>query len=100
VGIELYWRTGADEEKHTCPRCGAPFLPVRFIHDLKQTLHAVGEDYCVPPATMSPAEFARLPAEKLPTSVTWWQDFCPECKRVMRAEATLGALGSGGNKFL
>ncbi|HEX8982014.1 MAG TPA: hypothetical protein VF792_04535 [Ktedonobacterales bacterium] len=100
VGIELYWRTGADEEKHTCPRCGSPFLPARFIADLKQTLHAVGEDYCVPPPTMGPAEFARLPEAKLPTSVTWWQDFCPECKRVMRAEATLGALGAGGNRFL
>lgn len=100
VGIELYWRTGEDEVKHTCPRCGTPFLPARFIADLKQTLHAVGEDYCVPPPAMSPEDFATLPGASLPTSVTWWQDFCPECKRVMRAEANLGALGGGGNRFL
>ncbi len=100
VGIELYWRTGRDGEKHACPRCGAAFLPTQFITDLKKTLHAVGEDYCVPPSSMAPEEFARLPAASLPTSVTWWQDFCPECKRVMRAEANLGALGGDGNRFL
>lgn len=85
VGIELYWRTGADEAKHNCPRCGLPFLPARFIADLKQTLHAVGEDYCVPPPEMGPAELARIPDAELPVRVTWWQDFCPECKRIMRA---------------
>ncbi|HEX9038158.1 MAG TPA: hypothetical protein VF808_14330 [Ktedonobacterales bacterium] len=100
VGIELYWRTGDDEAHHTCPRCGAQFLPARFIADLKQTLHTVGEDYCVPPPEMGPAEFARIPEAELPTRVTWWQDFCPECKRVMRAEANLGAIGADGNRFL
>ena len=30
----------------------------------------------------------------------WWQDLCPTCKRVMRAQANLAALGRGGNQFL
>src|SRR5579883_3235554 len=101
VGIELYWRTGEGTEMQTCARCGAEFAPARFIADLKKTLYDVGENYAMqpgpagaaPPAT---SEEARAAA----TSGIWWQDLCPECKRIMRAQANLAALGRGGNQFL
>src|SRR6185437_3478800 len=38
VGIELYWRASEDSAQRNCPRCGQPFDPARFIHDLKLTL--------------------------------------------------------------
>ena len=115
VGIELYWRTGADTELAACKRCGRKFLPLRFVTDLKRTLYSVGENYAVQsPAKTSQAVKTTETAPALPgseapgtppetaaaTSMAWWQDFCPECKRVMRAEANLAALGRRGNQFL
>jgi hypothetical protein len=38
--------------------------------------------------------------EERTTDKLWWQDLCPTCKRVMRAQANLAALGQGGNRFL
>jgi hypothetical protein len=107
VGIELYWRTGADTPAHTCPRCGAAFIPARFVHDLKRTLAAVGEDYAVRDLPRAGATAATTPAMSSapapaasPDEQVWWQDFCPACKRILRAEANLTALGRGGNQFL
>ncbi len=102
VGIELYWRTGEGSEMQKCARCGQEFAPVRFIQDLKKTLIEVGENYTIRPA---PAESAgrtqpEAPAQASPTSGLWWQDLCPACKRVVRAQANLAALGRGGNQFL
>jgi hypothetical protein len=34
------------------------------------------------------------------TSKLWWQDLCPSCKRVLRGQANLAALGREGNQFL
>ena len=102
VGIELYWRTGEDSEQHTCPRCGEPFAPERFIRDLKRTTYDIGQNYAVTPAASQlPAGTPResIPRERA-TSAKWWQDFCPDCKRIMRAEANLAALGRDGNQFL
>ena len=97
VGIELYWRTGEDSEPHTCPRCGEPFAPARFIGDLKKTLHDIGQNYAV--NSGDPHARATAPDE-LATSMTWWQDFCPDCKRVMRGMANLAAIDPEGNRFL
>jgi hypothetical protein len=91
VGIELYWRTGKDGPQHACPRCGQQFAPVRFVGDLKRTLASIGQDYSVTGQRDSQSETA---------SQTWWQDFCPDCKRVMRGEANMAALGRNGNRFL
>jgi hypothetical protein len=112
VGIELYWRTGEKTAMQCCARCGEEFAPVRFIQDLKKTLYEVGENYTIRQAAM-PAGEARptgetglaLEAEAASdveeaTSTTWWQDLCPTCKRVMRAQANLAALGGEGNRFL
>jgi hypothetical protein len=101
VGIELYWRTGADSEQRLCPRCGEPFAPARFITDLKRTTYDIGQDYAItrgPPEDLSGADPSA--ARTAATAPTWWQDFCPACKRVMRGEANLAALGRDGNRFL
>ncbi|MBF6589069.1 MAG: hypothetical protein IVW57_00890 [Ktedonobacterales bacterium] len=97
VGIELYWRTGEDSEPRHCPRCDAPFAPARFIADLKRTAFDIGQDYSV---TASQPQAARAATREEATSGTWWQDFCPDCKRILRGEATLAALGNEGNRFL
>ncbi|HET9922346.1 MAG TPA: hypothetical protein VFQ30_21115 [Ktedonobacteraceae bacterium] len=104
VGIELYWRTGESTEMQHCARCGEAFAPIRFVQDLKKTLYEVDENYTVrtdmtvqqeqPPSPVQSAAEART------TDMLWWQDFCPRCKRVMRAQANLSALGRDGNQFL
>ena len=98
VGVELYWRTGDDATQRECPRCGQPFAPARFVHDLKRTLYDIGQNYAVsedaPPTTENPAE------REAATKGVWWQDFCPDCKRVMRGQANMMALGGEGNRFL
>jgi hypothetical protein len=101
VGIELYWRTGEDGEQHACPRCGQAFAPARFVRDLKRTLYDIGENYAVRQTaeTAETAETENAPREAA-TATSWWQDFCPDCKRVMRGQATLAALGRDGNRFL
>ncbi len=108
VGIELYWRTGEQTQQQRCARCNEEFAPVRFIQDLKHTLYEVGENYTIrntppslpdisadgPPIRRSSAE------EEQATRMLWWQDLCPTCKRVMRGQANLAALGRDGNQFL
>jgi len=96
VGIELYWRTGEDSTQHVCPRCGEAFAPARFIGDLKRTLYDVGQEYHV--TGSSATKLGNGEAGN--TDGVWWQDFCPDCKRVMRGAANLAALGREGNQFL
>src|SRR5579884_2753640 len=93
VGMQLYWRTGEDTEMQHCARCGEPFAPVRFIQDLKKTLYNVSENYTVSetPAPVSPQSQSNAREDRA-TSRLWWQDFCPSCKRIMRAQANLAAL--------
>lgn len=103
VGMQLYWRTGEHTEMQRCPRCGQNFAPVRFIQDLKKTLYDVGENYTISemaaPQQSTESKSTDV-AEQKATNVLWWQDFCPVCKRQMRAQANLAALGRGGNRFL
>lgn len=99
VGIELYWRVGEDSASHACPRCGQAFAPALFIGDLKRTLGDIGQDYAV--TAQRPAQAAtQTGAQASAEQFTWWQDFCPDCKRIMRGEANLAALGRDGNQFL
>jgi hypothetical protein len=97
VGVELYWQTGEGSEQHSCPRCGAAFVPARFIGDLKRTLYDVGQYYAVTASAPDSAE--QVPREAA-VATTWWHDFCPDCKRVLRGMANLAALGRDGNQFL
>jgi MFS family permease len=101
VGIELYWRTGESTEMQRCARCGEEFAPVRFIQDLKKTLHNVGEDYVLREAPVEVEGVHPGNNDEHPVvTQLWWQDLCPTCKRVMRGQANLAALGRGGNRFL
>src|SRR6266568_7701243 len=110
VGIELYWRTGEGTEMQRCARCGEEFAPVRFIQDLKKTLQDVGENYSLqgtaapvlagehvqPRAGVVEETVGAGDQSPASTGSLWWQDLCPTCKRVMRAQANLAALGRGG----
>jgi len=107
VGIELYWRTGENTTQQKCARCGEEFAPARFIQDLKRTLYEVGEDYTIRDAPSQPfgvpedePPVKSTAAEEQAVSKLWWQDICPSCKRIMRAQANLAALGGDGNQFL
>lgn len=107
VGIELYWRTGENTTQQRCARCGEEFAPARFIQDLKRTLYEVGENYTIrekPPEPFGvPGDdppVKGIPAEEEATGKLWWQDLCPSCKRIMRGQANLAALGREGNRFL
>jgi hypothetical protein len=100
VGIELYWQTGEGTEMQKCARCGREFAPVRFIQDLKKTLSEVGENYTIRAAPAQPDGQAQSANETKLANVVWWQDFCPDCKRVVRAQGNLAALGRQGNQFL
>jgi hypothetical protein len=107
VGIELYWRTGEHTTQQRCARCGEEFAPARFIQDLKRTLYEVGENYTIGDAPSQPfgvpedePPVKSTPAEEQAISKLWWQDLCPSCKRIMRAQANLAALGRDGNQFL
>ena len=98
VGVELYWRTGDDATQRECPRCGQPFAPARFVADLKRTLYDIGQNYAVSEQE-TPTSADRSEREAA-TGGVWWQDFCPDCKRIMRGQANLAALGGEGNRFL
>lgn len=107
VGIELYWRTGQETTQQRCARCGEEFAPARFIQDLKRTLYETGEDYTIseaPVRSLGVAEekppVTSSPQEEQVIGKLWWQDLCPSCKRVMRAQANFAALGREGNQFL
>lgn len=107
VGIELYWRTGEDTTQQRCARCGEEFAPARFIQDLKRTLYEVGEDYTIRNTLIRPRTLAgddppvkSTPEVEQATQTLWWQDMCPSCKRILRGQANLAALGGEGNRFL
>ena len=98
VGVELYWRTGDDATQRECPRCGQPFAPARFVADLKRTLYDIGQNYAVSEQETPTSEDRS--GREAATGGVWWQDFCPDCKRIMRGQANLAALGGEGNRFL
>lgn len=102
VGIELYWHTGENSAMQRCARCKEEFAPVRFIQDLKRTLYEVGENYTLKENTpaVTGVDVENANAEEKATRTLWWQDLCPRCKRVMRGQANLAALGRKGNRFL
>lgn len=70
IGIELYYSVAGAIGQRAGANCGREFAPDLFVEDLKRTLSQLEQDYT-------------LPQEEN----RWWQDYCPECKRVLRANA-------------
>jgi hypothetical protein len=102
VGVELYWEVGEQSPLQKCARCKEDFAPAVFIQDLKKTLYEVDENYTLknPQPGVSTIASGSAPVEKAATDTLWWQDLCPRCKRVVRSQVNLMALGNDGNKFL
>jgi hypothetical protein len=69
IGISLYYAVTEAAGMRGCIGCGKEFAPTQFIADLKRTLQDLGQQYDMP-------EEGRT-----------WQDYCPECKRVLRGNA-------------
>jgi len=68
VGVELYQERAREMPQARCARCGAEFVAQLWLDDLKTVVDKLGFDY-------SMGDGKTL------------QDFCPRCKRVMRALA-------------
>ena len=80
IGVELYQQRSKEMEQAKCMRCGVEFASVMWLGDLKDVVAKVGFDY-----TMKNGE-------KL-------QDYCPRCKRVMRALAYSGIVDNADKVF-
>ncbi len=79
IGVTLYQRMNKDAERDAgnsaaCPRCGRALPSRQFILDLKATLGELGQRYDL--------------GERLGAL----QDYCPTCKRELRAQAYFGAV--------
>ena len=81
IGVTLYQRVTADAEREqhggivaACRRCSVALPSGQFITDLKATLIDLEQRYDLGP--------------RLGTL----QDYCPACKRVLRAQAYFGAM--------
>jgi hypothetical protein len=66
IGVELYQRRAREMPQALCPRCGVAFVAELWLTDLKTVVDKLGFDY------------------RLENGRTL-QDYCPRCKRVMRA---------------
>lgn len=66
IGIRLYKQVNMLNAR-PCIRCGRAFTSQQFVEDLKQTLRELNQDYAMGPEGQ------------------WLQDYCPECKRILRA---------------
>lgn len=83
VGVTLYQRvnqgleaTGADRAPpFACRRCGAALPSERFVRDLEATLDDLGQSY------------------RLGDGAGVLQEYCPTCKRRLRADAYYDVLG-------
>ena len=71
IGVELYQSRSQEMEQAVCPRCGTMFVSQMWIDDLKKVVNELGFDY------------------RMENGHTL-QDYCPRCKRVMRALAYAG----------
>ncbi len=77
IGIELYKRVAGARHSWVCQRCHRTYVSPLFVSDLKETLRNLNQDY-----TMGAAG-------------EWLQDFCPECKRVLRANTYFDQVERG-----
>lgn len=77
LGIELYRAVAGLVGGAHCARCGREYASRRFVEDLKQTLRDLNQDYAMPP------------------DGRWLQEYCPECKRVLRANSYFARVHRG-----
>ncbi len=66
IGIELYRAVAGLVGGAHCARCGREFASGLFVDDLKRTLRLLNQNYSMPP------------------DERWLQEYCPECKRILR----------------
>ncbi|MHB0869355.1 MAG: MFS transporter [Chloroflexota bacterium] len=77
VGIELYRAVAGRVGGALCARCGREYASGLFVGDLIQTLRDLNQDYAMPP------DGRRL------------QEYCPECKRILRANSYFSRVHRG-----
>lgn len=77
IGIELYKRVAGAEPTRQCSRCHEKYASDQFVTDLKHTLRDLNQDYTLRPHGPS------------------LQDFCPECKRILRANTYFNRVERG-----
>lgn len=84
IGVTLYQQVNQDVEHYgegraqgpaACRRCGQALPSARFINDLQDVLHDLGQDY------------------QLGDERGALQEYCPTCKRVLRGEAYYALMG-------
>jgi len=68
IGVELYQQRAREMPQAKCARCGAEFVAQLWLDDLKTVVDKLGFDYSVGNGRTI-------------------QDYCPRCKRIMRALA-------------
>jgi len=66
IGVELYQKRAREMPQAICPRCKVEFVAEMWLTDLKQVVDELGFDYRTSDGRV-------------------WQDYCPRCKRVLRA---------------
>lgn len=71
IGVELYQARSKEMEQAVCPRCKTQFAGQMWVDDLKGVVSELGFDY------------------RMENGHTL-QDYCPRCKRIMRALAYAG----------
>jgi hypothetical protein len=81
IGVELYQRRSQEMEQAVCPRCGTMFIGKLWIDDLKKVVGDLGFDY------------------RMENGNTL-QDYCPRCKRVMRALSYAGIADKADRVFV
>ena len=74
IGVELYQRSERESLQAICPRCGTEFVGQRWLEDLKGVVKELGFDY------------------RMDDGHTL-QDYCPRCKRIMRAMCYVALSG-------
>jgi MFS transporter, NNP family, nitrate/nitrite transporter len=80
IGVELYQQRSREMEQAVCPRCGTMFMGKLWIDDLKKVVDDLGFDY------------------RMENGHTL-QDYCPRCKRIMRAHAYAGIADQSDRVF-
>jgi len=80
IGVELYQQRAREMQQAKCARCGTEFVAQLWLDDLKTVVGTLGFDYSLPNGRVL-------------------QDYCPRCKRIMRALAYANLPQAGEKVF-